>query len=554
MHASTLRDPVPREPEPMKDMRRRRARERAAIPRPLRTIAAVALLLLPLAATPRAATAQEQSDIHLLGLEHSGDRLVLVQAARAVTDRTGYDNQPAFTPDGRALLYTSIRDGQADTYRYDLATGATVRVTRTSRESEYSPTPIPGMDRFSVVRVEADSAQRLWSFAADGTDPQLLLERVDSVGYNAWLTPERVALYILGEPATLQIVGLDSGEERVVAERIGRSIQPVPARSAVSFTQESGGRWWLRELDMDSGRLRTLAPLLGEDEYHAWTPDGTVITAHGTRIFQLEAATRSWRPVGDLARFGLRDISRLAVSPDGRQLAVVAARPEAPTVGGGHVATGDGTIFAFATVVFGSLLAMVNPLGALTIFVGLTSGQARGQRGRTALLACVSAAAILLVFALFGTAILRFFGITTYAFRIAGGILFFGIGWDMLQARRSRSKTTAEEEAESAERADVAVVPLGIPTLAGPGAITTVIALMGQTTSPLHAGIVYAGIAAVLLVSLVVLLAGPGLFRLLGQTGINVVTRLMGLLVMVVGVQFVLDGLRTVVMEILTAV
>ena len=206
---------------------------------------------------------------------------------------------------------------------------------------------------------------------------------------------------------------------------------------------------------------------------------------------------------------------------------------------------------ALGSVVFGSLLAMINPLGALTIFVSLTATQSPRDRRRTAVVACITAGLILLVFAMFGSAILRFFGITTYAFRIAGGVLFFAIGWDMLQARRSRSKTTPEEEEASAERDDVAVVPLGMPTLAGPGAITTVIALMGQTAGPLESGVVYAGILAVLVISLLVLLAAPVILRFLGTTGINVFTRLMGLLVMVIGVQFVIDGLRVVVTQVM---
>jgi multiple antibiotic resistance protein len=202
-------------------------------------------------------------------------------------------------------------------------------------------------------------------------------------------------------------------------------------------------------------------------------------------------------------------------------------------------------LIAFATLVFSSLLAMVNPLGALPIFVGLTASYDPRQRRRTALRACIAGALVLFAFALFGSLILRFFGITTHAFRIAGGILFFFVGWEMLQARRPRSKTTQEEELESAAREDIAVVPLGIPTLAGPGAITTVVALMDQASGPAQTLSVYGAIALVLGISLAVLLAAPGLLRLLGQTGINVMTRLMGLLIMVVGVQFVLDGLST---------
>lgn len=204
-------------------------------------------------------------------------------------------------------------------------------------------------------------------------------------------------------------------------------------------------------------------------------------------------------------------------------------------------------MIGFATLVFTSLLAMVNPLGALPIFVGLMGDQTPAQRRRTAVRACIAAALVLFTFAAFGSLILRFFGITTHAFRIAGGILFFFIGWEMLQARRPRSKTTQEEELESAARDDVAVVPLGIPTLAGPGAITTVVALMDQAAGPTAALSVYAAIMLVMLLSLLVLLAAPALLRLLGQTGINVMTRLMGLLIMVIGVQFVLDGMTTAV-------
>jgi multiple antibiotic resistance protein len=156
-----------------------------------------------------------------------------------------------------------------------------------------------------------------------------------------------------------------------------------------------------------------------------------------------------------------------------------------------------------------------------------------------------TAALVLLVFAVAGGAILAFFGITTYAFRIAGGIIFFGIGWDMLQARRSRVKATEEEELEGTTRDEIGIIPLGLPTIAGPGAITTVIVLMGQSDGPVQSLFVYGAIAVVLIVTGVALLLAPILLKRFGQTGLNVITRIMGLLVMVIGVQFVLDGLMT---------
>lgn len=200
---------------------------------------------------------------------------------------------------------------------------------------------------------------------------------------------------------------------------------------------------------------------------------------------------------------------------------------------------------AFAALAFTSLLAIINPLGAVTIYLALTADYDAPHRRRTLVRAVTTALLVLVVFAAAGTQILTFFGITTYAFKIAGGIIFFAIGWDMLQARRSRGKTTAAEELESSEKADVGIIPLGLPTLAGPGAITTVIALVGQAQSAAHQIIVYGAMVAVLGVSWLVLLVAPLVLRTFGQTGLNVMTRIMGLLVAVIGVQFVLDGLGT---------
>jgi multiple antibiotic resistance protein len=204
----------------------------------------------------------------------------------------------------------------------------------------------------------------------------------------------------------------------------------------------------------------------------------------------------------------------------------------------------------FAILAFSSLLAIVNPLGAVPLYIALTAPYSRDHRRVTLRRAIATGLGVLFVFALAGTYILQFFGITRQAFQIAGGILFFAVGWDMLQARRSRVKTTAEEETESSSKDDVGIIPLGLPTLAGPGAITTVIALNGQAEALLDSVAVYVSIVLVMLICWVTLMAAPALTRRMGQTGMNVMTRLMGLLVMVVGAQFVINGATTVVLDI----
>src|SRR4051794_21482395 len=135
---------------------------------------------------------------------------------------------------------------------------------------------------------------------------------------------------------------------------------------------------------------------------------------------------------------------------------------------------------AYALLVFTSLLAIVNPLSAVPLYLSVTNGFDRAHRASTLRAAILTSIAVLVVFTVVGTWILQFFGITTNAFRITGGLLFLGVGSDMLQAKRSRESTTEAEEREASSNDDVGIIPLGIPTLAGPGAITTVITLNAQ--------------------------------------------------------------------------
>src|SRR5437899_9494457 len=152
----------------------------------------------------QAAAAPPATDIYVASLRVVDGR-VSVGAPLNVTARPGYDNQPYFLPDCRAFLYTSIRaDSQADIYRYDLGPATSVRLT-TTRESEYSPTPLPDGTGFSTVRVEADSTQRLWAFDLDGSRPRLVLDSIKPVGYHAWADGHALVLFVLGSPSRLQV-------------------------------------------------------------------------------------------------------------------------------------------------------------------------------------------------------------------------------------------------------------------------------------------------------------------------------------------------------------
>jgi multiple antibiotic resistance protein len=193
-----------------------------------------------------------------------------------------------------------------------------------------------------------------------------------------------------------------------------------------------------------------------------------------------------------------------------------------------------------------AFLVTLDPLGTGPIFAALTRGATAAHRRRMALKGVVIAAAILFVFAFGGEALLAALGIGFPAFRIAGGILLLLLSVDMVFARPSGLRsTTAGEEAEATLREDISVFPLAIPLIAGPGALTTVLLLMGQTDGdPARQAVVLGTLAAVLAVVLAALLSAGWIGKVLGVTGVNVVDRVLGILLSALACQFVIDGVR----------
>jgi len=255
--------------------------------------------------------------------------LVTVGKPTNITTRAGYDNQPAFLPGGSGVLYTRIgADGQADIWRFDFTTHSARAVT-TTPESEYSPTLIPRAGGISVVRVELDSTQRLWRLDADGGHPVLLLEKLKPVGYHAWAGDSSLALFILGNPNALVLALLGSERADTVARNVGRALQTIPGHRAVSFVQVvDSTESWLMELNADSGTVHRLVRLPRGAEFHVWAPGGLVLVSDGTSLFQWDShGGAAWVAVADLAALGLNGVTRLALSPAGDRLALVARDP-----------------------------------------------------------------------------------------------------------------------------------------------------------------------------------------------------------------------------------
>lgn len=197
---------------------------------------------------------------------------------------------------------------------------------------------------------------------------------------------------------------------------------------------------------------------------------------------------------------------------------------------------------AFLITSFVTLFVIIDPIGLTPIFLALTQGATAQERRSIAIRAAFTAMFLLALFAAFGEAVLGFAGISMAAFRVAGGVLLFITALDMLFERRTKRRENQGEEAVEAD--DPSVFPLSIPLIAGPGSIATVILLSGQKPGLEGFALVMCVVFAVLIVMLAMFLSS-GLFeRALGKTGINVVTRLLGMLLAALSVQFVLDGLR----------
>ncbi|HST19709.1 MAG TPA: hypothetical protein VLR90_01210 [Blastocatellia bacterium] len=245
-----------------------------------------------------------------------------------ITKRSGYDNQPSFLPDGKSLFYTSIKEGlQADIYKYDIEKAAITRMTDTTPEREYSPTVTPDGKYFSVIRVEADSTQRLWKFPLAGGKPVLILEKIKPVGYHVWVDRKTLVLFVLGTPSTLQLVDVETEKAETIATNVGRSLHKMPRGQLVSFVHIiSDDELVIKSLDVKTRKISSIIKMLSGSEYFVWSRDGVLLMGQGSKLFKYNPVSdKDWQEVADFSKEGINAITRLAVSPKGDRLAFVSS-------------------------------------------------------------------------------------------------------------------------------------------------------------------------------------------------------------------------------------
>jgi multiple antibiotic resistance protein len=206
---------------------------------------------------------------------------------------------------------------------------------------------------------------------------------------------------------------------------------------------------------------------------------------------------------------------------------------------------------SFGLLCFTSLFTLINPLGTMPVFMAMTSELTDDQRSKTAKKASVVALFTIIAFALTGQLLFNFFGISVNSFRVVGGVIFFIMGMDMLQARLSQVKIKDNEV--KSYITDISITPLAIPMICGPGAITSAIVLMEDANTLPKQLALFISIFLIIMLTYVILYSSSKLIKLLGQTGINVMMRIMGLIVMVIAVEFFFSGLKPIILDIINS-
>ncbi|MDD2305054.1 MAG: MarC family protein [Prolixibacteraceae bacterium] len=204
---------------------------------------------------------------------------------------------------------------------------------------------------------------------------------------------------------------------------------------------------------------------------------------------------------------------------------------------------------SFGLLCFTSFFTLINPLSTMPVFMTMTAGLSEKERTHTARKASIVALITIIIFALSGQLLFKFFGISVNSFRVVGGVIFFIMGMDMLQARLGQVKIKDSEVKTYVN--DISVTPLAIPMICGPGAITNSIVLMEDASTLTRKIVLFGMILLVMFITYLVFYSSSRILKLLGQTGINVMMRLMGLIVMVIAVEFFFSGLKPIILDMI---
>lgn len=267
------------------------------------------------------------TDLYMFQLATNEGELVLTKGSfLSAFNPSGYNNQPAFFSENNIYVTVQTKNGvQTEIYALNPDREELTRVTDTP-ESEYSPTVMPDNRHFSVVRVDADnsSVQRLWKYPMSRANSgSVLLENMTNIGYHTWLNQNEVLLFLVSDPNELVIADLRTGQKKYVARNPGRCFKKLSNGNVAIVHKSSPESWFIKEMDSNTGELRTIIQTLGGSEDFVILQDGTFLMARGSKLYRFkEGEDNTWKLVTDLNGFGIQSVTRMAVSRGGRLVLV----------------------------------------------------------------------------------------------------------------------------------------------------------------------------------------------------------------------------------------
>lgn len=263
------------------------------------------------------------TDILVFDMKERKGKIILSND-KNVTNRKGYDNQPAFF-NNDYLMFSAYDNGQNDIMIYDLYEEELTNLTNT-KESEYSPFPVPGYGSFGTIRVEADGTQRLWMFQMDGkAKPRVVFEDLAPVGYFAWNVSNDVLMFVLGQPATLVMANANEVDDKIITKNIGRTIKLIPDSKDFAFERrEENGDVIIYRLDAETKAFgEVIKKPTGSSDW-VITQEGTYITSVGSKLWMYNPKKGTeWSELTDLGEKAGKGITRMAVNSNNKRLAVV---------------------------------------------------------------------------------------------------------------------------------------------------------------------------------------------------------------------------------------
>ena len=271
--------------------------------------------------------AQDATEIYLFDISEE-DNVISLSNPVNISNNPGYDNQPSFTEDGLALLFSSFRDGQSDISKYFISEKYRVWITDT-KESEFSPMSVPGKKKyFTCVRLNEDDSQFLYKYAYKKKQPEVLIPNL-KVGYYLWLNEKSVLSFVIDDVETLQVTDFKYDIRYPIKSNIGRSLQNIPPAAGlgmnlVSFISLSHEVPEIYLINPKNSETKYLTDALEGSQDIAWTVKGSMLMGKDNMIYKFHPNTdKQWQPIDIQSDLPIDGISRLVISPDGSKLAVV---------------------------------------------------------------------------------------------------------------------------------------------------------------------------------------------------------------------------------------